>query len=63
MCRLSDITGRLTQIQGYSYDQLIGWVDFDLRSSPGWWPILYLLHTVKPHNWCVRNIEINVNIF
>ena len=27
-------------IQGYSYDQLIGWVDLDLGSSPGWWPIL-----------------------
>ena len=27
-------------VQGYSYDQLIGWVDLDLGSSPGWWPIL-----------------------
>ena len=27
-------------IQGYSYNQLIGWVDLDLGSSPGWWPIL-----------------------
>ena len=27
-------------VQGYSYDQLIGWVDLYLGSSPGWWPIL-----------------------
>ena len=27
-------------LHGYSYDQLIGWVDLDLGSSPGWWPIL-----------------------
>ena len=28
------------KVQGYSYDQLIGWVDLDLGSSPGWWPFL-----------------------
>ena len=27
-------------VQGYSYDQLIGWVDLYLGISPGWWPIL-----------------------
>ena len=27
-------------VQGYSYDQLISWVDLDLGSAPGWWPIL-----------------------
>ena len=31
---------RASSLQGYSYDQLIGWVDLDLGSSPGWWPIL-----------------------
>ena len=30
----------LMALQGYSYDQLIGWVDLDLGSSTGWWPIL-----------------------
>ena len=30
----------ISTVQGYSYDQLIGWVDLDLGSSPGWWPIL-----------------------
>ena len=32
--------GDFALVQGYSYDQLIGWVDLDLGSSPGWWPIL-----------------------
>ena len=27
-------------VQGYSYNQLIGWVDLDFGSSPGWWPTL-----------------------
>ena len=34
------VESKCTIVQGYSYDQLIGWVDLDLGSSPGWWPIL-----------------------
>ena len=34
------VAARQGTVQGYSYDQLIGWVDLDLGSSPGWWPIL-----------------------
>ena len=37
---LEGLLADVALVQGYSYDQLIGWVDLDLGSSPGWWPIL-----------------------